>query len=1117
MANTILHKRSSTPGATPTAAQLALGELALNTADGKVFMEKGDGTVYEVSYRDARVDAHLSGGTGITYSSGTIAIDTATVVTLTGTQTLTNKTLTSPTLTTPDLGTPSAATLTNATGLPVSTGISGLGTGVATFLATPSSANLAAAVTDETGSGALVFATSPTLVTPTLGVASATSLTTSGAVTVGTNLTVTGNLTVNGTTTTINSTAVSVDDINVILGDTASPSDATADSGGITLKGTTDKTFSWSNTSAAWTSSEHIDLASGKAFYIGGASVLNATTLGSSVTGSSLTSVGTIGTGTWQGTVVGPTYGGTGVNNGSRTITLGGNLTTAGAFTTSGAFATTLTSTAATNVTLPTTGTLATLAGSETLTNKTIAAGSNTISGLTNANLSGTAGITNANLANSSITINGNSVSLGGSTTITANLTNALTASTGLQLNTGTTFDGSAARTLSIDSTVATLTGSQTLTNKTIALGSNTVSGTIAQFNSAVTDADFATLAGSETLTNKTLTAPNVTGLQIRDASIVFEGATDDGFETTLTVTDPTADRTITLPNVDGTVVTTGDTGSVTNTMLAGSIANNKLANSTISGVALGSNLNALTIGTGLSGTSYNGSSGVTIAIDSTVATLTGSQTLTNKTFTTPTITSPTVTGLIINDASIIFEGATADAFETTLTVTDPTADRTITLPDATTTLVGTDTTQTLTNKTLGATTISGHLIPSANITYDLGSSANRFRDLYLSGSTIQLGSATLSSSGSSVTIGAIDNTPIGATTASTGAFTTLSASSNASVGGNLTVTGNLTINGTTTTINSTTIAVDDKNIVLGDVATPTDTTADGGGITLKGATDKTFNWVDATDAWTSSEHLNLASGKAFYINGTSVLSGSTLGSGVTASSLTSVGTISSGTWQGTAIANAYLANSSVTVTAGTGLSGGGAVSLGGSVTLSNAGVTSAVAGTGVSVSGATGAVTFSIGQAVATSSNVQFNSLGVGTAGSGTAGQIRATNEITAYYSDKRLKENIKPIENALAKTLQLHGVTYNANEVAESFGYTNKETQVGLLAQDVQAVLPEVVVPAPFDITVKDGKEVSKSGEDYMTVKYEKIVALLVEAIKELNDKVESLEAQLGGSKTL
>ncbi len=76
---------------------------------------------------------------------------------------------TSPTLVTPILGTPTSATLTNATGLPISTGVSGLGTGVATFLATPSSANLASAVTDETGSGSLVFATSPTLVTPVLG------------------------------------------------------------------------------------------------------------------------------------------------------------------------------------------------------------------------------------------------------------------------------------------------------------------------------------------------------------------------------------------------------------------------------------------------------------------------------------------------------------------------------------------------------------------------------------------------------------------------------------------------------------------------------------------------------------------------------------------------------------------------------------------------------------------------------------------------------------------------------------------------------------------------------------------------------------------------------------
>jgi hypothetical protein len=88
-----------------------------------------------------------------------------------------------------------------------------------------------------------------------------------------------------------------------------------------------------------------------------------------------------------------------------------------------------------------------------------------------------------------------------------------------------------------------------------------------------------------------------------------------------------------------------------------------------------------------------------------------------------------------------------------------------------------------------------------------------------------------------------------------------------------LVLSGDLTVNGTTTTINSTEITIDDKNLVLGSVATPTDAGADGGGITLKGATDKTLNWVDATDSWTSSEHFNLASGKVLKIAGTQVLS----------------------------------------------------------------------------------------------------------------------------------------------------------------------------------------------------------------------------------------------------
>jgi len=128
------------------------------------------------------------------------------------------------------------------------------------------------------------------------------------------------------------------------------------------------------------------------------------------------------------------------------------------------------------------------------------------------------------------------------------------------------------------------------------------------------------------------------------------------------------------------------------------------------------------------------------------------------------------------------------------------------------------------------------------------------------------------------------------------------------------------------------------------------------------------------------------------------------------------------------------------------------------------------------------------------TTSNVQVYSLGVGTSASATAGEIRATNNITAYYSDDRLKTRLGNIENALAKVMSLNGFQYEANETAQALGYTVKP-EIGLSAQEVQAVLPEVVVPAPIDA-------------QYLTVHYERVIPLLVEAIKELKKEIDELK---------
>jgi hypothetical protein len=372
-----------------------------------------------------------------------------------------------------------------------------------------------------------------------------------------------------------------------------------------------------------------------------------------------------------------------------------------------------------------------------------------------------------------------------------------------------------------------------------------------------------------------------------------------------------------------------------------------------------------------------------TLTLPATTDTLIGkatSDTLTNKTYDTAATgnvfkINGTQVSVVTGSGSVVL--GTSPTFTTSILLSgsgsgnttvqaSSTASGTLTLPAATDTLIGKATSDTLTNKT-----------------YDTAATGNVFK---INGTQVSAvtgsDSVVLSTSpaiSTSITTGSTSFDLVN-TTATTvnfaGAATTLNVG-NAS--GTVYIAGNLDVKGTTTTIESTTITVSDKNVELGKVTTPTDTTADGGGLTLHGTTDKTFTWYSSpVTAWTSSENLSLASGKAYYINGTSVLSSSTLGSGVTSSSLTSVGTISSGTWHGNTIGIGY---------GGTGLSStptDGQLLIGNSSTNSY-NISTLTAGTGISITNGNGSITVAVtGSGVVNSFQTSLSGLTPSTATSG-------------------------------------------------------------------------------------------------------------------------------------
>ena len=337
-----------------------------------------------------------------------------------------------------------------------------------------------------------------------------------------------------------------------------------------------------------------------------------------------------------------------------------------------------------------------------------------------------------------------------------------------------------------------------------------------------------------------------------------------------------------------------------------------------------------------------------------------------------------------------------------------------------------------------------------------------------------------------------------------------------------ITLTGDVTGTGTITDLANVSFAT---TIAANSVALGTDTTGDyvsslvaGTNITLS---NNTGEGATPTIGLTNN---------AITIAGTSTALGGTITAATIASAIPSAG-----------IANAQLVNSAITI-AGTSTSLGGTISaatignaigavsssaqvtasvfgaVSGDVTISSTGVAtiaansvalgtdttgnyvaSLVQGTGVTItnnSGEGATPTIAIGQAVATSDNVRFNSLGIGMAASATAGRIDAANDIVAFSSsDRNFKENITPIENPIDKIRKISGNTYDWKaELKDVHGYEGND--VGVIAQEIEAVLPQLV-------------QTRENG--YKAVKYDKLVALLIEGMKEQQLQIEQLRIDL------
>jgi hypothetical protein len=427
---------------------------------------------------------------------------------------------------------------------------------------------------------------------------------------------------------------------------------------------------------------------------------------------------------------------------------------------------------------------------------------------------------------------------------------------------------------LVVEGATATVEGHDVLTKKIADAKGDLLVGTADNAISklGVGQNNYILTADSNEATGIKWAAPQAVG--VFDTQITFEGATADDYETTLTVVDPTADRTITLPNATGTVVLKDSTDTLTNKSISlttntitGTKAefNSAMSDADFASLAGSETLTNKTISLAsntISGTTAEFNTALT---DDNFATLAGTETLTNKTISgsSNTITNVSLSTGVTGTLPVANGGTGITSFGTgiaTFLGTPSSANLAAALTDeAGSGTVAFTTSPSFTTPDIGvatATSVNGTTIPSSKTLVVTTDKLN----VLAATSSSELAGIISDETGTGALVFA--NTP-----------TLVTPNIGAATGTSLVLSGDLTVNGTTTTINSTEITIDDKNLTLGSVASPTDAGADGGGLTLKGATDKTFSWIDATDSWTSSEHLDLASGKVLKVNGTQVLS----------------------------------------------------------------------------------------------------------------------------------------------------------------------------------------------------------------------------------------------------